>query len=407
MQIFQDTNFDFLGKKWPFIIFSLVLTAAGLVSLAVKGGPAYGIDFKGGTLMYVKFAGPPPVAKIRAALSSKIAGEISVQPVVSSENELMIGTEVREERSLEVERQTVIQTLAQTLGHSGSDGKLDINNTGQQAVIDRLREPLQRAGVPLSEDQLKDLVKAILSFRDSAPRSGLIRSIDELSAVPGVNAQVLNVLKQELTASPFAIRNVEVVGPKVGAELRWQAVKATLYALAGMLVYLAFRFEWIYGVAAVIAVFHDTIITIGLFSIFNKEISLTVVAAILTLVGYSMNDTIVVFDRIRENLKLMRREKLEVLINASINQTLSRTILTSGLTFLTAASLLAFGGPVLHGFSFALVVGIIIGTYSSIFIASPILVFWNNFRDSRKRGRPAEPAPAKEGARRGSVNPVK
>ncbi len=165
-----------------------------------------------------------------------------------------------------------------------------------------------------------------------------------------------------------------------------------------MLIYIAFRFEWIYGLAAVIAVFHDTIITIGLFSIFNKEISLTVVAALLTLVGYSMNDTIVTFDRIRENLKLMRREKFEPLVNISINQTLSRTILTSGLTFLTALSLFLFGGAVLNGFAFCLVVGIIIGTYSSIFIASPILVFWQNFREGQKRAAPPTAGVVKDGA---------
>ncbi len=163
-----------------------------------------------------------------------------------------------------------------------------------------------------------------------------------------------------------------------------------------MLVDIAFRFEWIYGMAAVLAVFPDTIITIGFFSIFNKEISLTVVAALLTLVGYSMNDTIVTFDRIRENLKLMRREKFEPLVNISINQTLSRTILTSGLTFLTAISLFLFGGQVLNGFAFALVVGIIVGTYSSIFIASPILIFWQNFMEARQKGAPAAPAVVKE-----------
>jgi len=183
------------------------------------------------------------------------------------------------------------------------------------------------------------------------------------------------------------------VGPKVGKELQGQALRATLYALAGMLVYIAFRFEWIYGVAAVVAVFHDTIITIGLFSLIDKEISLTVVAALLTLVGYSMNDTIVVFDRIRENLKTMRRESLESLINVSVNQTLSRTVLTSGLTLLTALSLWLFGGQVLNGFSFALVAGIIAGTYSTVFIASPLLIFWQNLADSRKRGGPAAKAP--------------
>jgi preprotein translocase subunit SecF len=177
----------------------------------------------------------------------------------------------------------------------------------------------------------------------------------------------------------------EVVGPKIGAELQRKAILAVLYALGGMLVYIAFRFEWIYGAAAVIAVFHDTIITIGLFSLFNKEITLTVVAALLTLVGYSMNDTIVTFDRVRENLKLMRREELEPLINKSVNQTLSRTVLTSGLTLLTALALLFFGGQVLNGFAFALTCGIIVGTYSSVFVASPILIFWHNFLEGRKR----------------------
>jgi preprotein translocase subunit SecF len=173
---------------------------------------------------------------------------------------------------------------------------------------------------------------------------------------------------------------VDVVGPTVGHQLERQALLATLYSLAGMLVYLWFRFQLIYGVAAVVAVFHDTLITVGAFALLNKEISLTVIAAILTLIGYSMNDTIVVFDRIRENLRLSRRESLPDVVNRSINQTLSRTVLTSGLTFLTVLSLYIFGGQVLNGFSFALVVGILIGTYSSIAVAAPMLVAWQESR---------------------------
>jgi preprotein translocase subunit SecF len=173
---------------------------------------------------------------------------------------------------------------------------------------------------------------------------------------------------------------VDVVGPTVGHQLERQALLATLYSLLGMLVYLWFRFQLIYGVAAVVAVFHDTLITVGFFALLNKEISLTVIAAILTLIGYSMNDTIVVFDRIRENLRLSRRESLPDVVNRSINQTLSRTVLTSGLTFLTVLSLYIFGGQVLNGFSFALVVGILIGTYSSIAVAAPMLVAWQESR---------------------------
>jgi preprotein translocase subunit SecF len=246
----------------------------------------------------------------------------------------------------------------------------------------------------MSDLQLQTLASNIMDYRKQ--HSGLIKNLDELGSVPGVTPQVLNVIKQVTYPDSVAVVGTEVVGPKIGAELQRKAVLAVLYALGGMLVYIAFRFEWIYGAAAVIAVFHDTLITIGLFSLFNKEITLTVVAALLTLVGYSMNDTIVTFDRIRENLKILRREELEPLINKSVNQTLSRTVLTSGLTLLTALALFLFGGQVLNGFAFALVCGIIVGTYSSVFVASPILIFWHNFLEGRKRGaRSAVAAPRK------------
>jgi preprotein translocase subunit SecF len=196
--------------------------------------------------------------------------------------------------------------------------------------------------------------------------------------------------------NPFAVRNVDVVGPTVGKQLESKALLATLYSMLGMLIYLWFRFQLIYGVAAVVACFHDTLITVGAFALTGQEISLTVIAAILTLVGYSMNDTIVVFDRIRENLRLSRRESLPDVVNRSINQTLSRTVLTSGLTFLTVLSLYIFGGQVLHGFSFALVVGILIGTYSSIAVAAPMLVAWQEWR--AKKGK-ATALPAAKRAR--------
>ena len=206
-------------------------------------------------------------------------------------------------------------------------------------------------------------------------------SFDELKAV--ADPAVVAALPDGFFLSDFGVYQVEIVGPQVGEQLKGQAIRAVAYSLAGMLIYLGFRFEWIYGVAAVITVFHDTLITVGAFSLTNKEISLTVIAAILTLIGYSNNDTIVIFDRIRENLKTMRREKLSEVVNRSINQTLSRTILTAGLTFLTVLALYLFGGEVLHGFSFALVVGILIGTYSSIAIAAPILVAYQDWRQSR------------------------
>ena len=385
MEIFKQTKFDFLGNKWPFIWLSLALTVAGLVSLAVKGGPRYGIDFNGGALLDVNFLQRPPAERIRAALRQKIAGEIDVQEV-SNTQQVLISTGVRDSNGLEGVRNDMVQALNSAFNPgagSGTDKKLDLNAASQDELVNALREPAGRAGLQLSDERLSQLAANILAYRDS--HSGLVHSLDELSGTAGVTPQALAVLKQVAVPGAFHIGRVEVVGPKIGADLRQQAINVVLIALAAMLVYIAFRFEWIYGVAAVIAVFHDTIITIGLFSLFNKQIDLTVIAALLTLVGYSMNDTIVTFDRIRENLKLHMKGSFREIVNASINQTLSRTILTSGLTFLTAVSLYFFGGQVLNGFSFALVVGIIIGTYSSIFVASPILIFWHDQAEARRR----------------------
>lgn len=395
MELFKQTNFEFLKLKWPFIGASLVLSAAGLISIALHGGLRYGIDFQGGAQMTVKFAYPPPVDKIRSALAQRIKGQAIVQNLTrGSGNEVVIGTELEEEKQLNINRQAMADTLSTTFGQPNS-GKLDFNNASHEDLVMRLREPLAAAGVPMSDQQLQTLATNLLSFRNTPPRSGLITDFNQLSGVAGVTPGILNVLKQQSYLAPYHTGDVEMVGPQVGAQLRNKAVLATLYALAGMLVYIAFRFEWIYGVGAVVACFHDTIITIGLFSIFNKEISMTVIAALLTLVGYSMNDTIVIFDRIRENLKFMRREPLEEVMNKAVNQTLSRTVMTSGLTFLTVMALYIWGGPVLHGFSFALVCGIIVGTYSSVFVASPIVLAGHYFSDKRrKRARVVAPAPA-------------
>jgi preprotein translocase subunit SecF len=409
MELFKNTNYDFLGKKWPFIIASLVLTVAGFTSIIAKGGLKYGIDFKQGVLMTVKFAYNPPLDKIRSAMShsSKITGEVTVQNLTGagSQNTVQIGTEAVNEGQMNVNRQDMVDVLTANFGQSGN--KLDFNNVGRDVLASRLRDALAQNSVPMSDQQLQQLVANILAVRDQ-DHSGLITDFSQLSSVPGMNTGIMNTLKQECYLAPFHIASTTMVGPKVGAELRKKAVMATLYALAGMLVYIAFRFEWIYGLGAVIACFHDTIITIGLFSIFNKEISMTVIAALLTLVGYSMNDTIVIFDRIRENLKFSRREPLERVMNTAVNQTLSRTVMTSGLTFLTVIALFLFGGPVLNGFSFALVCGIIVGTYSSVFIASPIVLFWHNYADTRRKTAPAATATAKvEGARKSPAKAVK
>src|ERR1035438_577891 len=398
MELFKNTDFDFLGKKWPFIIASLILSTAGIVSIVVKGGLKYGIDFRGGALMTVQFATNPPLDQIRSAMSRKIKGDVSVQNFTgaNAQNQVQIGTELADEKQLDRNRQAMEDVLKSAFG-APDPTKPDLNNIGRAQLAAGLRDPLARNNVPISDRQLKDLAGSIADYMNSR-YSGLITDFNQLSGVPGMNPAILNTIRQNFGLSKYHVASVETVGPKVGVELRRKAVLATLYALGGMLVYIAFRFEWIYGLGAVIACFHDTIITIGLFSIFNKEIDMTVIAALLTLVGYSMNDTIVIFDRIRENLKILRREPLESIMNKAVNQTLSRTVMTSGLTFLTVIALFIWGGPVLHSFSFALVCGIIVGTYSSVFVASPIVLFWHGYTDKPRKGgavaavagRPAE-----------------
>ena len=251
----------------------------------------------------------------------------------------------------------------------------------QQPNEDHIRQAMNRAGVHALIQRISDpsgnaANKVIIALPES--------SASDASHDAG-RLSVEHALNTDYHDSGFTIESVDIVGPTAGKALQKQALWATVYSLAGMLVYLWFRFELIYGVAAVVAVFHDTLITIGAFSLTNQEITLTVIAAILTLIGYSMNDTIVVFDRIRENLALSRRESLHDVVNRSINQTLSRTVISSGLTFLTVLSLFIFGGEVLHGFSFALVIGILIGTYSSIAVAAPMLVAYQEWR--AKRGK--------------------
>ena len=409
MELFKNTDYDFLGKKWPFIIASVVLLLVGWTSIVLKGGLKYGIDFKEGALMQVKFAYAPPDNRIRQAMLQQVKGEVSVQDLSGGgvTNEVEIATEAKGqgEGELAANRQDMERVLTATFGKPDS-GKLDLNNASRESLANRVREPLARAGVAMSEDQLQAVVGNVLDEINTR-HSGLITDFNQLSSVLGMNPGIMNTLRQECYLSDFHVMGAQMVGPKVGAQLRQKAVLATLYALAGMLAYIAFRFEWIYGLGAVIACFHDTLITIGLFSLFNKEISMTVIAALLTLVGYSMNDTIVIFDRIRENLKYSRRENLETVMNRAVNQTLSRTIMTSGLTFLTVIALFIWGGPVLGGFSFALVCGIIVGTYSSVFVASPIVLFWHNYRDKPKRSSAGSPGPSAPRAGSARKSPAK
>jgi len=394
VEFFHDVNIDFLGKKWYFLAFSLIFSVAGVLSMLFWHGIPWGVDFRGGTLVYVKFSHTPDDNAVRAAMDRVGLHNAKIQSFVKT-NEVLVDLDVREtsEAALDQGKLKIIQAL-ETNAPAGKD---DLNNASSLTIKNRLidKDPMHVGG---DEQKYAAQAQAIVDYRDKT-QSGVLSSIDQLKGAPGVDPAVAASLSDGFFLSDFGVRNVEIVGPQVGAQLQKQAALATIYSLAGMLVYLGFRFEWIYGIAAVVTVFHDTLITVGFFSLTKTDISLTVIAAILTLIGYSNNDTIVVFDRIRENIKLMRREKLSEIVNRSINQTLSRTILTAGLTFLTVLALFLFGGEVLRGFSLALVIGILIGTYSSIAIAAPILVAYQDWRiEKGKRpvmpgaGRPSGPS---------------
>ncbi|MGB7284636.1 MAG: protein translocase subunit SecF [Candidatus Acidiferrum sp.] len=409
LELFKTPNIDWMGKAKYFYTLSAILLLAGWTCIFLKGGPAgggipYSIDFKGGTDVDVRFAQPPNIDQIRKGLSEQGIRNSEIQTIgditTSHANEVLIFVEQKgqAEDAGEASKSQILRALNAIYGVASSS-KPDFNAATPSSLTAFLTQHDPLLLSTNAGDRYQQLAKAILDYRDTNSQ-GVLTNFNDLSQVPGVTPAVLSALKDNYALGTFAIRGADIVGPKVGSELRHQAIYVTLYALAGMLVYIAFRFELVYGAAAVLAVFHDVLITLGFFSLLHFEISLTVIAALLTLVGYSMNDTIVIFDRIRENNRLMRRQPFTDIVNTSINQTLSRTILTSGLTFLTVLVLFLMGGQVLRAFSFALVVGIVVGTYSSFGIAAPLVVAWNHWRGGQ--GVVAGTGPAAGNKPRGS-----
>lgn len=398
MEIFREVSIDWLKKKWIFFGISWVLLALGIIGYLVRGGLAYGIDFTGGTIVYLKFNQTPNLDRIRQSLRP----EASTPPLIQtydlpSKNTVQIRMQTvfgagQDVESGHRELQAVLRKAfdPQNVGNA----RTDFNNVGLDALDKYLLQTdpdslkSQNKTTQETEAYYKKLAQSLLDYRNKEGE-GLVKNLEELKSAPGVSAAALGGIEKGFYAGPFAVKGVESVGAVVGSDLRRRAGLAVGLSFLGMLVYVAIRFKPIYGVGAIVALFHDLGITIGLFALTQKEISLTVIAALLTLVGYSMNDTIVVFDRVRENLRLMRKESLYRILNLSINQTLSRTIMTSGMTFLSVFALYVFGGEVLNGFAFALTVGIIIGTYSSIAIATPIVEWWYRSQELKSKRKVA------------------
>jgi len=306
MQIIKhDINIDFVGKRKMAMIISGVVILLGLASLVINGGPNYGIDFVGGTLVQVKFAENTDAGKIKDSLSTLDLGSVVVQHFGDDANEYLV----------------------------------------------RVQENANN----------KELSKLISGSLESSYGAGKVD-----------------------------IRRVEMVGPQVGKDLRQKGLLSILYAMIGILIYISWRFELRFAVGAIIALLHDVMITLGAFSLSGREIDLPIIAAFLAIIGYSLNDTIIVYDRIRENYGKHQKKGFTAVVNSSINETLSRTILTSGTTMLVVLALFVFGGGVIHNFAFALLIGILVGTYSSIFVASPVLIFWDDYRSGGQKKVAAE-----------------
>lgn len=421
IEIFKHANYDFLGKKWFFISLSWVLILAGLGSVLYRAFDGkeqthpfnMGVDFAGGTLATVKFREKPDLNRLRTTLEAQgIPGpQISLQPVTDQlgkapGNEVLVRLPnlvnvVRQAGESEqaakatsdadIGKQKILAALA-TFNDPASKGKIDLNTIGSDSLAGELQG---KAG--LDAPRAAEVARRIIDYRES-DRGGLIASLSEVKNLSGIEPQIGEAIEKNFFAGYAAVKSADAVSPQVGSDLRNRAIYVTLVACLGMLVFVAFRFKsWGFGIGAIIAVVHDVLVTLGIFSIMQWEINLTVVAALLTLVGYSMNDTIVIFDRIREMMRTKRREGLEKLSNEAINQTLSRTIITSGLTFLTVLAMLVFGGEVLRSFSWCLFIGIIIGTYSSIYIASPFMLWWEGWRTKSRAVTAGAPVSAKTG----------
>ena len=386
MELFRQTNFDFLRWKWWAIGASWALILIGQVAIFVQKGLRFGIDFAGGTQIALRFAERPDIDKLRKSLDAGNFGDFGLQRYEDpSKNEVLIRVQQQKKEGRDI-TQEVLSLLRQGLGGPIDASKIDLNVQGRDSLAGRLvaADPDGIAGKPnvTVADYYAQIAERVIGRRSEV---GIFRSPADANSAAGVSTAVKQWIQGNTTTGPFVLLSAENVGPQVGADLRTKALWAIATSMAGMMIYIALRFRsFPFGFGAVVATIHDVLITVGLLALFGREFNLVVVAALLTLVGYSVNDTVVVLDRIRENQRTPKKEPLETIVNRSINQTLSRTILTSSATMLVVLALFFLGGEVLNTFALTLIIGIVIGTYSSIYVASPVVVIWKQFMDRRK-----------------------
>jgi preprotein translocase subunit SecF len=373
MQLFKTPHIKFMKYKYIALAITGIIVGAGILNMTVGKGLKLGVDFGGGTLIRVVLKNPIPVNEARRLLRDVGLGNSVIQETGKKGREYLIRTmqvvkASSEQQELEAHEKLGNRVIEALKGNDGqaelAKGMNDLNGLDERALATLLEPAFSGKG--------EEIAQKIISSRIS---NGIIGDFSELQGV-GITSDVISFLKDKTFLGKLTVMSRETVGPQVGADLRRKATQATIWALLGMLVYIAFRFKLAYGVAAIFTLTQDVLITMSFYSFTNREINLPIIAALLTIVGYSINDTIVIFDRVRENSKMVRKESLENIMNLSVNQCLGRTLITSGTVFLTLLALFLFGGEVINDFAFIMLIGTIEGVYSTVYLSCPVVLFW-------------------------------
>jgi preprotein translocase subunit SecF len=389
MRFFQNANYDFLKYRKHWAVVSTLLSLVGLSVVFFHRGLNVGIDFAGGTQVVTQFRQPPTADQLRESLAKAGLGDATIQGYgTASPDQFMIRTRLHGNKE-EGQEAEIIKAL-DDIYNPGSHPAFDLNKDGAEALAALLfdKDPLQlkAADRTAARAAYVDVAKSVLEVRR---QTGVVRDWKQIEGAQGMTPEVMQTLKESAYLGNYSVLSREVVGPTVGAELRQRGILAVVMSMLAMLVYIWIRFELRFGIGAVIALVHDVLVTLGLYALLGYEFNLTTIAAFLTLVGYSVNDSVVVFDRVRETMRKSKKLPFEKLLNDSINQTLSRTILTASSVFLACIALFFLGGEVLRGFSFVMSVGVVVGTYSSVFVAASFALLWENMMQRRQSGQAA------------------
>lgn len=372
--------------RYKFIAFGLsgIIILVGILNFTVGKGINNGVDFTGGTLIRLQFKFPVEISELRKSLGDIGLGTSRIQEMGKGQREYIIRTAqvTGEELEQEIEAHEIIgnRVIEALKGEderaAAEQGLKDLNSIDARELTALLQDSFP--------EQASEIARNIISFRVN---KGIIEDYAQIQDL-GVSQEATELLKEKTYLSRLTVLSKETVGPQIGHDLRRRATQATIWALIGMLIYIGIRFKFGFGISAVLTLVHDVLVTLTIFSISGREMNLPVIAAILTIVGYSLNDTIVVFDRVRDNIKGMRKHTFQEVLDASINQTLSRTVITSGTTLLTVLALFLFGGEVINDFAFTMIVGVIVGTYSSIYQSCSWVYFWKKvFKPKKGFGR--------------------